>query len=133
MFRQSTQSLAEDTYIYRRKAFLGTTALAGGLALAAGTPASATAASDPGAARGLAGLAAGEPVNVPNGYLVDLPAEVGPLVIESDGTLTQVEPVRADPAAPVPTIVDYRRLTARWSADRSAGLGVRRPVGFCGG
>ncbi len=55
-------------------------------------------------------LKAGKPVIVGNGYEIDLlPPYSGPFCLESDGTITAVEPVYRDPNAPLRTVIGHRR------------------------
>jgi hypothetical protein len=57
----------------------------------------------------LARLEAGEPVIVHHGYMLDLPPDAGPFVVEPDGQVVEVTAVYADPDARPQTVVDYQR------------------------
>lgn len=54
-------------------------------------------------------LAAGLPVIVRHGWEIDLEPDAGPFVLEPDGTLVDVVPVYAEPAARPRTVIGYRR------------------------
>lgn len=54
-------------------------------------------------------LAAGLPVRVLHGWEIDVEPDAGPFVVESDGTVVDVEPVYAGPDARPRTVIGYRR------------------------